>query len=223
MSSNNSWAAKFKPCIYSTRLLNKLDGLAVKASNTLDFNEIKKALYCARKYHANQRRQSGELYYSHPIEVAYMISDYLLKTDIIVTSILHDTIEDTSLTKEAIEQMFGPLVASQVMDLTKIKENGVKISAASMIKSLFEQKKYNLLFIKLFDRLHNMQTISAKSPQQTKKIIHETLSNFITLAAYLEIRNVEYQLVQLCQGIIDNDRALTSYHLPAKDDKQVTA
>ncbi len=68
----------------------------------------------AKKYHGTQRRQSGELYYSHPIEVAYKVADFRFTTDVLVTSILHDTIEDTELTKEMIATIFNSRIATQV-------------------------------------------------------------------------------------------------------------
>ena len=92
-------------CYYSTRLLEKLKLIDTK--NVLDFELINKAIYWARKYHGDQKRKSGEPYYSHPIEVAYMVSDYNLKTDVIAASILHDIIEDTKVTAGMIVDNFS--------------------------------------------------------------------------------------------------------------------
>jgi (p)ppGpp synthase/HD superfamily hydrolase len=97
-----------------------------------------------------------------------------------------------------ITSIFGEVVASQVMDLTRIKEDGRKISSAEMVELLFKQKKYDLLFIKQFDRLHNIQTISAKSPEKIKKTVRETLQTFLILAAYLGIPKIEQELSELC-------------------------
>ena len=144
MENKQNWELQFEGCIYSDRLLDKLLFLMQETGKKVDIVEIKKAIFYARKYHGNQKRQSGEPYYSHPLEVAYMISSYLLRTDIIVTSILHDTLEDTELTFEMIETIFGKIVANQVMDLTRIKEDGEKISSAVMVESLWIQKKYDL-------------------------------------------------------------------------------
>ena len=122
-------------CMYSNRLMNKLNVLNQKVHSKVDLVEIDKAIYYARKYHGTQMRQSGEPFYSHPLEVAYMISDYLFRTDIIVTSILHDCIEDTLLTKEMIVKEFGYKIANQVEDLTRVK-NDKKISSAEIVKIL---------------------------------------------------------------------------------------
>jgi (p)ppGpp synthase/HD superfamily hydrolase len=201
MQDNNGWWAKLDRCEYSNRLLDKLLLLneAKPAEGKIDISKVKKAIYYAKKYHGDQKRQSGEPYYSHPFEVAYMISDYLFRTDIIVTSILHDTIEDTELTFEMIRKLFGEVIAHQVMDLTRITGgDGRKISSAEMVGFLFEQKKYDLLLIKQFDRLHNMQSIGAKSPEKIKKITEETIGTFTVLAAFLGIRSIEEELIQSC-------------------------
>ncbi|WP_367364745.1 HD domain-containing protein [Candidatus Tisiphia endosymbiont of Nedyus quadrimaculatus] len=99
----NYWDnSQYASCQYATRLLDKLCKMNEEVNRSIDIDEVRKAIYYAKKYHGSQMRQSGEPYYSHPIEVAYMISDYLYRTDIIVTSILHDTIEDTKLTEKMI-------------------------------------------------------------------------------------------------------------------------
>ncbi len=217
MEASNYSELSFKPCYYSDRLIDKLLLLNEKADNKIDISQVKKAIYYARKYHGNQKRQSGELYYSHPLEVAYMVSDYLFRTDIIVTSILHDTIEDTALTKELIESIFGSLIANQVEDLTRVKVD-YKISSAELVELLWQQKKYELLFIKQFDRLHNMLTIGAKSPEKIKKITKETLETFVMLAAYLETHGIEKKLIQICTDIANNNLLTEHEGLPFGSD-----
>jgi (p)ppGpp synthase/HD superfamily hydrolase len=211
MEKNNFWITKYENCFYSERLITKLISLSEKTKNRINLLEIKKAIYYAKKYHGVQKRESGEPYYSHPLEVAYMVSDYLFRTDIIITSILHDTIEDTDLTFEMIQTEFSPLVASQVADLSRIKVAGEKISSAEMVKSLWLQKKYDLLLVKLFDRLHNIQTISVKTPQKIHKIVEETISAFLVLAVYLNIPDAEKQIVHLCAKYI-NPKLLDEEH-----------
>jgi (p)ppGpp synthase/HD superfamily hydrolase len=133
-----------------------------------------------------------------------MIADYErgFKTDILVTSLLHDTLEDTDLTKENIAYIFGTTIANNVEDLTRVKKNH-KISAVATIKSLYLQNKNDLLLIKIFDRLHNMQTIAVKSPEKIEKITKETLKEFIIVIMYLEkiiprILEIEKKIVKLC-------------------------
>ncbi|MFP3120194.1 HD domain-containing protein [Rickettsia sp. R2] len=207
MKKIEDYQTNFEICIYAKKLLDKVIYLnSVVKVPPVGVLEVKKAIYYAKKYHGSQMRQSGEPFYSHPIEVAYMISDYLFRTDILVTSILHDTIEDTELTKEKILQEFGANIANQVMDLTRIKENGIKISSAEMVEMLYKEKKYDVLLIKLFDRLHNIQTIGAKSPEKAKKIINETLISFIVLMPYLGISSLEKHFYRLCFNITHKNR-----------------
>ncbi|WP_341751887.1 HD domain-containing protein [Candidatus Tisiphia endosymbiont of Piscicola geometra] len=170
--------------------------LNTKVKQPIDMYEFKKGIYYAKKYHGSQMRQSGEPYYSHPIEVAYMLAQYTalelpqyFRTDMIVTALLHDTIEDTTLTEKMIAYIFGSQVASQVQDLTRVKPHG-KISSAEMVEMLYKEKKHDMLLVKLFDRLHNIRTVSAKSPEKAKKIIEETLRYFIVLAEYLGLPSV---------------------------------
>ncbi len=194
----SSWKEKFEVCCYSSRLLSKLYGINKQARNKIDFVEIRKAIYYAKKYHGAQRRDTGEPYYSHPLEVAYKVSDYLFKTDIIVTSILHDTLEDTDMTFEMIKSIFSPLIANKVLDLTRISKNGQKMSSAETAELLFKQKKYEVLGIKLFDRLHNMQTIDANPPEKRGAVIKETLKYFLVLSEILELPRLANSLYEEC-------------------------
>lgn len=204
MEDIHNWQSKFESCEYAERLLNKLTQLNQQVKQPIDIDEVKKGIYYAKKYHNIQMRQSGEPYYSHPIEVAYMVAQHTalempqyFRTDIIVTSLLHDTIEDTALTKTMIDNIFGSQVANQVEDLTRVKVDR-KISAAETVELLWLQKKYDVLIIKLFDRIHNVQTIGVKSPEKIKKIIEETLSRFMSLSIYLGTPKVEQILARLC-------------------------
>lgn len=205
MDDINGWETKFKPCYYSEKLLTKISLINQLVECKVEILEIKKAIYYAKKYHAQQKRQSGEPYYSHPLNVAYMLAEYAVeesikyfRTDLFVTAILHDTIEDTKLTFNMIKNIFGNLVASQVMDLTRTKENGHKISAAEIFKSLWLQKKNGILLIKQLDRLHNMQTIRIKSKAKIKKTANETFNSFIVYWMHMYAKNLERKIYQLC-------------------------
>ena len=201
MEDSNNWEAKYVNCKYADRLVNKLVELNQQVTIPVNMNEVKKGIYYAKKYHGSQMRQSGDPYYSHPIEVAYMVSVHLYRTDIIVTSILHDTIEDTKLTRSMIASVFGEHIASQVEDLSRNKPRG-KISSAETLNILFQQKKYDVLLIKLFDRLHNLQTIGAKSSEKARKTIEETLSRFMSLSMYYNTPTIEQNFAELCSKVI---------------------
>ncbi|MCC8398207.1 MAG: HD domain-containing protein [Rickettsia endosymbiont of Labidopullus appendiculatus] len=199
-----NWQTKYPNCKYAEKLLSKLSELNHQVTRPVDIDAVKKGIYYAKKYHGSQMRQSGDPYYSHPIEVAYMVAEYTalelpqyFRTDMIITSLLHDTLEDTDLSEKLISMVFGKQIASQVEDLTRIKSYG-KISSKEMLDLLFQQKKFDVAFIKVFDRIHNLQTISAKSPEKAKKIVKETIEYFIILCTYLEIPVAEQKLIKLC-------------------------
>jgi (p)ppGpp synthase/HD superfamily hydrolase len=185
-----------EPCKYSIRLIAKLKSLDTK--NVLDSNLINKAIYWAKKYHGNQKRKSGEPYYTHPLEVAYMISDHKLKTDVIVASILHDIIEDTEVTVEMIEGTFGQRIAEMVDMLTRDRPDGTKLTIEEVINNAYKKADKEVLLIKLIDRLHNIQTIGSLSAKKIEKTITETLANFIASSMYLGLLEIESQLTESC-------------------------
>ena len=220
------WEKKFKPCKYSNRLLSKLLFLNARAKEPIDIAEIKKAIYYAKKYHGLQMRQSGEPYYSHPIEVAYQIADYKFTTDVLVTSILHDILEDTMLTRDALACIFCSTIANNVEDLTRVKSDR-KISAAETMQSLYLQNKHELLLIKIFDRLHNLQTISAKLPEKIKKITKETLKDFMAINMELSrlfpgMLEIEEQITKICYQHLAMKKYLTrAQHMLFEDNFQL--
>ena len=164
----------------------------------MDFELINKAIHWAKEYHGSQVRKSGEPFYSHPLEVAYMVSEYKLKTDVIASSILHDIVEDTEVTIEMILETFGQRIAEMVDRLTRDRPDGSKLSVGEILNNSYQEKDREVLLIKLFDRLHNMQTLGVKSPEKIKKIADETLLIFIALAMYLEVVEIKQKLSALC-------------------------
>ena len=174
-----------KACQYSTRLIEKLKSLDTQ--NTLDFDFIDKAVYWAKKYHDGQFRKSGEPFYSHPLEVAHMVSDHLLQTNTIVASILHDIVEDTNVTIGMILDEFGWRIAEMVDRLTRDRPDGTKFSVEEIISLAIEKDDREILFIKAMDRLHNVQTISFMPVHKQKKQLKQTIKEFLILFEYLEL------------------------------------
>jgi (p)ppGpp synthase/HD superfamily hydrolase len=195
------------PCQYSVRLIEKLKSLDTK--NVLDFDLINKAIYWAKKYHGDQKRKSGEAYYTHPLEVAYMISEHRLKTDVIVASILHDIIEDTPVTAGMILDNFGWRIAEMVDMLTRDRPDGNKLTVKQILNNAYELKDEEVLLIKLFDRLHNLATLDAMTDEKKKKIALETLSSFVLLSVSLNI-NQESNLNSLIYKIISLPTGISS-------------
>jgi GTP pyrophosphokinase len=177
----------------------------------VDEAKIKKAIEFAVKYHGMQQRESGAPYYSHPLEVAEIIAEMRLDTDSIVTAILHDTIEDTDLTLEEIEQNFGKDVAKLVdgvTKLTKIKFHEDNARQAENFRKLLIalSDDIRVLLIKLADRLHNMRTIDFISNQEKKKrIALETLELYAPLAERIGMQQIKTELQDICFGILNPD------------------
>jgi guanosine-3',5'-bis(diphosphate) 3'-pyrophosphohydrolase len=149
---------------------------------------INRAYVFSMQKHGGQKRASGDPYYSHPIEVAGILTDLHLDDETIVTAILHDTIEDTVATPEEIEKHFGPSVARLVDGVTKLS----KIEAQSESQRAAENlRKFLLamsgdirvLLVKLADRLHNMRTLHfIKNEEKRRRIAKETMDIYAPLA-----------------------------------------
>ncbi|WP_342637967.1 HD domain-containing protein [Orientia tsutsugamushi] len=195
----------FLNCEHINKLLDKLDLInhsfnkRIDLDKHIDLDKVKKAIFLCKKYHSNQKRDTGEPYYMHPLEVALMVADYSFKTDTIITAILHDVIEDTKLTKEKIAMEFNNNIAEQVLALTR-NRGGKKTSSMKMIQTLVNQDKVELLLIKLLDRLDNIKTIFIIKPaKRRQEIILETQQEFIPLAEYLKLPEIAIELNKYCE------------------------
>jgi guanosine-3',5'-bis(diphosphate) 3'-pyrophosphohydrolase len=197
-------------CSYSLRLIDKLQEVDTKKK--LDFDLINKAIYWARKYHGDQKRKSGEPYYSHPLEVAYMISDYKLKTDVIVASILHDIIEDTEVTAEMIQDAFGQRIAEMVDMLTRDRPDGSKLSVEEIINNAYKKNDKDVLLIKLIDRLHNMQTIHFIKPEKQQELAKETLKNIAMISVELDNINLEERIYMSSYKVVASKQDFDFYY-----------
>ncbi|USI74401.1 RelA/SpoT family protein [Sphingomonas morindae] len=149
---------------------------------------LDRAYVFSMKAHGNQKRASGDPYFSHPIEVAGILTDLHLDDQTIATAILHDTIEDTVATYDEIERLFGTQVARMVDGVTKLS----KIEAQSESQRAAENlRKFLLamsddirvLLVKLADRLHNMRTLRhIPNPDKRRRIARETMEIYAPLA-----------------------------------------
>ncbi len=168
-----------------------------------DKKEIRKAFDIALEAHKNQRRRTGEPYIFHPIAVAKIVAYEIgLDTTSIVAALLHDVVEDTDYTVEDIETLFGENVARIVNGLTKIshlnKEQDASIQAENFRKMLLTlHDDVRVILIKIADRLHNMQTMSAMPQDKQIKISSETLYIYAPLAHRLGLYNIKTELENL--------------------------
>jgi len=176
---------------------------------------IRKAFDVAMDAHKDQRRKSGEAYFFHPIAVAKIVASEIgLGATAIAVSLLHDVVEDTPITIEDIEKMFGSKVAQLVEGLTKIsivqKEMNVSMQAENFRKMLFTlNDDVRVILIKIADRLHNMQTLDNMEDHKQIKIASETLYIYAPLAHRLGLYKIKNKLEDLglkyTEPVIYND------------------
>ena len=144
-------------------------------------------VYTVQK-HGSQKRASGDPYFSHPVEVAGLMTDLKLDQETIITALLHDTVEDTLATIDDIEKHFGPDVArlvDGVTKLSKIEQMAENERAAENLRKflLAMSEDLRVLLVKLADRLHNMRTLHhIKKPEKRRRIARETMDIYAPLA-----------------------------------------
>ena len=152
-----------------------------------DEDALNRAYVFAMKKHGGQLRTSGDPYYSHPIEVAGILTKFKLDSASIIAGLLHDTVEDTDTTVEEVRELFGDQVASLVDGLTKLamieQKSGSSKQAENFRKLLLAMSEdIRVLLIKLADRLHNMRTLHFCPPEKRARIAKETLDIYAPLA-----------------------------------------
>ena len=168
---------------------------------------IGRAYMFAEKAHAGQKRKTGEPYFNHPLATAEILRSWNLDDATIAAGILHDTVEDTGVPLETIKKEFGDEVASLVDGVTKLghlKYRGTEDQAAEHDKAenlrkmvLALSQDLRVVFIKLADRMHNMQTLSSLPPAKQKRIALETDEIYASLAYRLGMHNVSGELQDL--------------------------
>ena len=152
--------------------------------------------------HAGQMRKSGEPYITHPVAVAQVLAEQGMDFKTLVAAILHDTVEDTPLTAEAIAADFGQTVAELVEGVTKLDKlkfrDRQEAAAESFRKMLLAMSRdLRVILIKLADRLHNMRTLGAQSPESRRRIARETLEIYAPIAQRLGMNMVKAELQDL--------------------------
>ena len=163
---------------------------------------VKKAYKVAEQLHRGQKRQSGEDYIVHPVSVAYILAEMHADCDTLCAGLLHDTIEDTNLTKEDIKEMFNENVANLVDGVTKISKMNFSSKSAQNLANTRKiitgiTDDVRIIIIKLADRLHNMRTLQFKSPFKQKENAIETMEIFVPLAYYIGAYRIKSELEDL--------------------------
>lgn len=172
-----------------------------------DIFDLEHAIDVATTAHEGQKRKSGEPYIIHPLAVASILIEWEMDIDSVIAGVLHDTVEDTPMTLEEIETLFGGDVAFLVDGVTKVSQarSGMRdigsylpATKDNLTKLMIAVgKDVRVLIIKLADRLHNMRTLEHQTPEKQKKIARETMEVFAPLADRLNMGRVRVQLEEL--------------------------
>jgi GTP diphosphokinase / guanosine-3',5'-bis(diphosphate) 3'-diphosphatase len=163
---------------------------------------LNRAYVYAMKAHGEQRRASGDPYFSHPLEVAAILTDLKLDDATIAAALLHDTIEDTETTRTEIDQLFGSDIGALVEGLTKLKKLDLVTKEAKQAENLRKlllaiADDVRVLLVKLADRLHNMRTLHFMQPESRRRVAEETLEIYAPLAGRMGMHEMREELEDL--------------------------
>ncbi|MBL8589310.1 MAG: bifunctional (p)ppGpp synthetase/guanosine-3',5'-bis(diphosphate) 3'-pyrophosphohydrolase [Methylobacteriaceae bacterium] len=167
-----------------------------------DEDLLNRAYVYAMQAHGQQKRASGDPYFSHPLEVAAILTDLKLDDATIVAAVLHDTIEDTASTREEIDHLFGHEIGALVDGLTKLKKLDLVSKKAEQGENfrklmLAVADDVRVLLVKLADRLHNMRTLHHVPPAKRARIAEETLDIYAPLAGRMGMQGMRDELEDL--------------------------
>ncbi len=172
-------------------------------SPELDEDALNRAYVYAMKMHGAQQRASGDPYFSHPLEVARILTEMRLDTASIITALLHDTLEDTPATYDELESIFGGEIARLVDGVTKLSRIELQSPDSKQAENfrkliLAMSEDIRVLLVKLADRLHNLRTLNfIANPDKRKRIAHETLEIYAPLAERMGIHAIKDELEDL--------------------------
>ncbi len=172
------------------------------------YGVLERAYNFSQSAHANQKRASGEDFFTHPYSVAEILVDLGLDTETVAASLLHDVVEDTPVTREQLRKEFGEdicVLVDGVTKLDKITFNSKEEEQAENLRKMFfaMAKDVRVVLIKLADRLHNMRSLSYLSPERRVAMARETLDIYAPLAGRLGISNIKCELEDLCLKYLD--------------------
>ncbi|WP_182140781.1 MULTISPECIES: bifunctional (p)ppGpp synthetase/guanosine-3',5'-bis(diphosphate) 3'-pyrophosphohydrolase [unclassified Schaalia] len=162
--------------------------------------EIERAYRTAAKWHEGQKRKSGESYVTHPVAVATILAEIGMTPPTLVAALLHDTVEDTGYTLEALSEEFGPEIAAMVDGVTKLDRirYGASAQSETLRKMIVAMSRdIRVLLIKLGDRLHNARTWKYVASESAKGKARETLEIYAPLAHRLGMNTIKWELEEL--------------------------
>ena len=168
-------------------------------NESADFGLVARAYHFALEAHAGQIRKSGEPFLQHSVEVARILAQLRLDSTTVAAGLLHDVVEDTSVTQEQIESGFGAKISALIDGVTKIERFQLESREArqaetfrKMLLSMVEDIR--VILVKFADRLHNMRTLDALDADQRQRICHETLEVYAPLAHRLGLARIRWEL-----------------------------
>ncbi|WP_086479963.1 bifunctional GTP diphosphokinase/guanosine-3',5'-bis pyrophosphate 3'-pyrophosphohydrolase [Oceanospirillum sanctuarii] len=167
-----------------------------------EIQQVRRAYYFAEQAHDGQRRRSGEHYVTHPLAVATILANMHMDHQSLMAAMLHDVIEDTPVTKDALAKQFGETVADLVDGVSKLTQIHFEDKALAQAENfqkmaLAMAKDIRVILVKLADRLHNMRTLGALRPDKKRRIARETLDIYSPIAARLGINTIRTELEEL--------------------------
>ncbi len=173
-----------------------------------EIESVKKAYAIASQAHEGQKRLSGEPYIMHPLNVALILSKLGMDDASVISAILHDTVEDTTLTYNDVKSAFGQTVADLVEGVTKIGKVPLQTKEEQQVENIRKMllamsRDIRVIIIKLADRLHNMRTLMFKPEQRRREIALETIEIYAPIAHRLGIRPIKEELEDLSISYLD--------------------
>jgi GTP pyrophosphokinase len=220
---------KAAPAIAIDQLLEHLP----EYYSRLDRDEVQRAYDVASEAHADQKRQSGEPYINHCVAVASILSDMKMPAEVVCAGLLHDTVEDTHITLQGLQEQFGGVIANLVNGVTKLDSLprvsrsdhfGEEVETVPPTADQLSRRKKQLateamrktflamnddvrvVLIKLADRLHNMRTLGYTKPEKQKRIAQETLDIYAPLANRLGIWQIKWELEDLSLRYVNPEK-----------------
>src|ERR1700683_4995948 len=204
-SSSEALADKSKALPQPPRLMRQYELVERVRAYDPSVNEdlLNRAYVFSMQAHGSQQRASGDPYFSHPLEVAGILTDMKMDSTTIATALLHDTVEDTLASLGDIQKQFGPSVARLVDGVTKLSriefQNDQAKQAENFRKLILAMSEdIRVLLIKLADRLHNMRTLHhLKDDDKRRRIARETMEIYAPLAERIGIEKMQEELEDL--------------------------
>nr|WP_220495715.1 bifunctional GTP diphosphokinase/guanosine-3',5'-bis pyrophosphate 3'-pyrophosphohydrolase [Oceanospirillum sediminis] len=167
-----------------------------------EIQQVRRAYFFAEQAHDGQRRRSGEHYVTHPLAVATILANMHMDPESLMAAMLHDVIEDTPVTKEALSRQFGETVAELVDGVSKLTQIHFEDKALAQAENfqkmaLAMARDIRVILVKLADRLHNMRTLGALRPDKKRRIARETLDIYSPIASRLGLNTIRTELEEL--------------------------